>query len=85
MARDLSRGSERRCGHPAVPPNARVSLSATDIVPGTVASYVCDDGYELFGPQQRECSLRGDWTAEAPFCGKRLLSAAGPFYCRFSI
>lgn len=68
---------DRRCGHPAVPPNARVSLSVnTDIVPGTVATYECDDGYELFGPHQRECTLRGDWTAEPPFCGTKHFSNA---------
>lgn len=62
---------ERHCGHPAVPPNARVSLSNNaDITPGTVVTYECDEGYELFGAHQRECTLRGDWTTEPPFCGK---------------
>lgn len=64
-------GPEKRCGHPAVPPNARVRLSSTsDIVPGTIANYECDEGYELFGDHQRECTLRGEWTLEPPFCGK---------------
>lgn len=61
---------EKLCGHPAVPPNARVHLSKSpDILPGTVAAYECDEGYELFGAHQRECTLRGEWTSEPPFCG----------------
>ncbi|KAJ2954182.1 hypothetical protein O0L34_g2416 [Tuta absoluta] len=73
-------GSERRCGHPAVPANARVSLSGatagasgatalTSVPAGVVATYECDEGYELFGARTRECTLRGDWTQEPPFCG----------------
>ncbi|CAF4918395.1 unnamed protein product [Pieris macdunnoughi] len=70
---DLSRTKvmedKRRCGHPAVPPNARVSLSNSDIVPGTLATYECDEGYELFGGHQKECTVRGDWKGDSPFCG----------------
>ncbi|KAI5640880.1 sushi repeat (SCR repeat) domain-containing protein [Phthorimaea operculella] len=75
-----SLGSERRCGHPAVPANARVSLSgatadasgataAVSVPAGVIATYECDEGYELFGAKTRECTLRGDWTQEPPFCG----------------
>lgn len=75
---------DRRCGHPAVPPNAKVSLASdTDIVPGTVATYECDDGYELFGAHQRECTLRGDWTSEPPFCGKP--RTYNVFKCRMEV
>jgi hypothetical protein len=38
-----------RCGHPAVPVNARVSLTDPDLATGTAATYTCDEGYELFG------------------------------------
>jgi hypothetical protein len=38
-----------KCGHPAVPVNARVSLTNPDLAPGTAATYTCDEGYELFG------------------------------------
>lgn len=60
---------DRRCGHPAVPPNAIVSLSNDDLAPGTLATYECDEGYELFGGHQKECTLRGDWKGDSPFCG----------------
>lgn len=62
--------SEPRCGHPAVPVNARVSLSATTLAPGTIATYVCDEGYETFGETQISCSASGQWMGELPFCGK---------------
>lgn len=41
--------AELKCGHPAVPMNAKVSLSDESLKPGTVAKYTCDAGYELFG------------------------------------
>lgn len=62
--------SEIKCGHPAVPMNARVSLSATTLAPGTIATYVCDEGYETFGETQISCSTSGQWIGELPFCGK---------------
>ena len=41
--------TELKCGHPAVPMNAKVSLSDESLTPGTIAKYTCDAGYELFG------------------------------------
>jgi hypothetical protein len=38
-----------KCGHPAVPMNAKVSLSDESLTVGTVVKYTCDAGYELFG------------------------------------
>lgn len=60
-----------RCGHPAVPVNARLSLSSSAdlIIPGTVATYSCDEGYELFGSETTICSTSGIWSGELPFCG----------------
>lgn len=40
---------KRKCGHPAVPVNAQVTVSSDDFGPGSKATYKCDDGYELFG------------------------------------
>lgn len=61
-----------RCGHPAVPVNARVSLSRPELTPGTIAKYVCDEGYETFGTTELECSTKGHWQGELPFCGTNI-------------
>lgn len=62
--------SDIKCGHPAVPVNARVSLSSTTLAPGTTATYICDEGYETFGNTETSCSATGQWVGELPFCGK---------------
>lgn len=41
--------AEVKCGQPAVPMNAKLSLSDESLKPGTSATYSCDSGYELFG------------------------------------
>ncbi|XP_046996037.1 sushi, von Willebrand factor type A, EGF and pentraxin domain-containing protein 1 [Schistocerca americana] len=61
-----------RCGHPAVPLNARVVLSSGGLAPGTIASYACDPGYELFGSPTLTCSPRGSWQGDPPFCGTNI-------------
>ncbi|XP_046391090.1 sushi, von Willebrand factor type A, EGF and pentraxin domain-containing protein 1 [Ischnura elegans] len=61
---------ETKCGHPAVPLNAEVSLSdGGSLKPSTTATYSCDDGYELFGNPTVTCSANGKWQGEQPFCG----------------
>ncbi|KAF6202316.1 hypothetical protein GE061_004714 [Apolygus lucorum] len=58
-----------KCGHPAVPPNAKLKLSSDSLESGTTATYTCDDGYELFGSETATCSTSGTWQSELPFCG----------------
>ncbi|GAB1862793.1 Sushi, von Willebrand factor type A, EGF and pentraxin domain-containing protein 1 [Camponotus japonicus] len=58
-----------KCGHPAVPMNAKVSLSEESLTVGTVAKYTCDIGYELFGTGSLTCNARGKWQGDLPFCG----------------
>ncbi|XP_057333972.1 sushi, von Willebrand factor type A, EGF and pentraxin domain-containing protein 1 isoform X2 [Microplitis mediator] len=58
-----------KCGHPAVPMNSKVSLSNDSLSAGTLATYTCDAGYELFGQSTTTCSNRGRWQGELPFCG----------------
>lgn len=60
---------EIKCGHPPVPLNARLTLSSPSLLPGTVATYRCDEGYETFGNTQISCSPSGQWAGEMPFCG----------------
>ncbi|XP_008192271.2 sushi, von Willebrand factor type A, EGF and pentraxin domain-containing protein 1 [Tribolium castaneum] len=63
---------EIKCGHPAIPLNARVSLSSPGLAPGTVAKYQCDEGYETFGNTETSCSPAGKWIGELPFCGTNI-------------
>lgn len=38
---------------------------------GTVATYICERGFELLGPSRRVCDKSGQWLPEGiPFCGK---------------
>lgn len=60
---------EVKCGHPAVPVNAKMTVSSDSLVPGTTATYSCDIGYELFGSNVATCSATGVWLGELPFCG----------------
>lgn len=51
-----------RCGSPPHVPNAAVHLSPPDDDRvGTVAFYVCEAGYEHFGPTQLECTEIATW------------------------
>ncbi|XP_044588526.1 sushi, von Willebrand factor type A, EGF and pentraxin domain-containing protein 1 isoform X2 [Cotesia glomerata] len=49
--------------------NSKVSLSNDSLSAGTLATYTCDAGYELFGQPTTTCSSRGRWQGELPFCG----------------
>ena len=33
-----------------------------------VATYSCDDGFELVGNSQRTCQTVGEWSLEPPIC-----------------
>jgi hypothetical protein len=76
---------EVKCGHPAIPLNARVSLSSPGLAPGTVATYKCDEGYETFGNTEISCSPSGKWIGELPFCGEQPFLPLSTFsYFRFT-
>lgn len=66
----LYAGTPTTCGHPAIPMNARVTLSSKSLVPGTTATYICDEGYETFGNTVTSCTSNGQWSGELPFCGQ---------------
>ncbi|KAH6922220.1 hypothetical protein HPB50_010883 [Hyalomma asiaticum] len=56
------------CPPPAVPLYATVSFTNGELSPGTVATYTCDPGYELFGSATRSCSDQGRWVGGLPYC-----------------
>ena len=68
----------KQCGYPGSPAHASVSFSTDSMEPGTIATYVCNNGYELLGPQRRLCNNNGTWTPQGiPFCGECFLSFLG--------
>jgi hypothetical protein len=63
------------CGYPGSPGHASVAFSSETIESGTIATYTCDNGYELLGPPRRTCAENGTWVPPGiPFCGKDSLS-----------
>lgn len=59
------------CGYPGSPAHASVAFTTETIETGTIATYTCDNGYELLGPPRRTCGENGTWTPQGiPFCGK---------------
>lgn len=62
------------CGYPGSPGHASVAFTSETIEAGTVATYTCDNGYELLGPPRRTCTENGTWVPQGiPFCGELLL------------
>lgn len=57
------------CSYPSVPLYSDAQLSSEFIVNGTVVTYKCNDGYELFGSSSRTCS-NGQWVGVLPYCGE---------------
>ena len=47
-------------------------VSVTGLIPGSVATYMCNPGYNLVGNMTRDCvqlnSSTVDWSDEAPVC-----------------
>ena len=39
----------------------------------SVATFTCDEGYELMGDRQRVCQLDGTWSNMVPTCERKLL------------
>lgn len=56
------------CPQPAIPLYATVTLSNENRTAGTTATYICDDGYQLFGQISIVCGTDGKWSGELPYC-----------------
>ena len=56
------------CGHPGDIDNGTVNFTSTAL--GAIASYICDDGYQLrpFPGYVIGCSQSGNWSGEVPTC-----------------
>ena len=52
--------------------NGRVSYNQESVngeyPVGTTASYTCNSGYNLKGPNPRTCQSSGTWTQGSPYC-----------------
>ena len=61
----------------ALPPLVNGEVSWNALTVGSVASYVCDEGYVLDGTPQRDCvqdtvdTSRADWNLQAPTCQRK--------------
>ena len=49
------------------PPNGIVSVTGFSV--GGVATYICNEGFELVGSEVRMCQGDGEWSGEEPQCG----------------
>lgn len=62
------------CGYPGSPAHANVKFTSEPIdseafPSGTIATYTCDSGYDLLGPNRRQCYENGTWLPQGvPFC-----------------
>ena len=65
------------CGDPGVPANGDRSFSSTLF--NTVVNYSCNEGYELFGSQQRTCQVNEQWSQSLPECRRKLTANTMPF------
>ena len=46
---------------------ANGAVKVSDFSNGSIALYICDEGYDIAGAAIRRC-LNGSWTDEEPFC-----------------
>lgn len=52
---------------------AEAPLNVASHIPGTVATYSCERGFELLGPARRQCRENGTWVPDGvPFCGESI-------------
>ena len=52
----------------SLPNPANGVVTVTGLTPGSVATYICDDSYQLIGGDTRTCNSNGLWTNLEPFC-----------------
>ncbi|XP_039763399.1 CUB and sushi domain-containing protein 3 isoform X2 [Pararge aegeria] len=66
------------CSYPGSPAHSRVTFSDENLEEGTVATYVCEQGFELLGPSRRICDA-GHWSPDGiPFCVINVAAGKAP-------
>ena len=68
----------KSCGYPGSPAHASITLTTDSIGNGTIATYTCDNGYELLGPSRRTCMGTKWEPIGIPFCGESSTSVTTP-------
>ena len=58
------------CGGLSSPQNGQVILTNTTF--GSIATYLCDEGFNLIGDMQRMCQSNGEWSGNEPICESQL-------------
>ena len=56
------------CEDLKAPVNGEIVLSGNS--PGSTASYSCNEGFELAGPETRTCQQNVQWSGDPPFCNE---------------
>ena len=64
------------CGFPGVPSNGSLVGSSMLFHPGEEASYLCHEGFVLFGDTKRTCSENGTWSGPMPHCSECIRAMA---------
>lgn len=79
VALELILGGDSSCFHPEKGIHITVQTpsepSDGKYPLGTLLTYICDPGYQLFGNSTRECSENGLWSGAEPYCGFRAEAA----------
>ncbi|XP_059055238.1 uncharacterized protein LOC131849228 isoform X2 [Achroia grisella] len=71
--------AEALCRFPGAPAHSHVTFSDEKMSEGTVATYTCEQGFELLGPARRVCSANGRWTPDGiPFCVLNVAAGKAP-------
>ncbi|XP_069365099.1 uncharacterized protein [Maniola hyperantus] len=66
------------CRYPGSPAHSRVTFSDDQLTEGTIASYACEQGFELLGPSRRICDA-SRWIPDGvPFCVINVAAGKAP-------
>ncbi len=52
---------------------------------GNTATYSCDGGHILVGPNTRTCEANGNWSPDAPICLGELVHVDNSYYMQLYI